>query len=569
MIPSHNKKLLPVGMHDFEKLIADNYYFVDKSLLIKEVLDSGAQVTLIPRPRRFGKTINMSMLHYFFEKTEQSKLHLFTGLAIAQNQQAMAHQGKYPVIFMSFKDAKQDTWEQCYEHIVSLISRECKRHAYLLDDDLLSQKEKHDFQAVIDKNAHIVLYHNALKDLSDYLTRYYHVKPIILIDEYDAPVYSGVSHHYYQESISFLRSLLGGGLKDNNNLSFSIMTGILRVAKESIFSGLNNLKVCSLLNNRYADKFGFTKNETYDLLDYYEISKDHTLINMWYDGYVIGDQRQIFNPWSIINCVDNGGKIEPYWINTSDNKIIQDLIHKSPLYVKEDIENLLLGKIVEHPMYENIVLENILADQPKYDLVWSFLFFSGYLTVQKAELKGRDLVGELRIPNQEVHWMYEHIIKNWFASGISQSRYRTMLAALISGDIELFSEKFTELVVESLSYFDVTGKEPEAFYQAFILGLLVNLDDQYTISSNRESGYGRYDVVLFPKNVSNYGIIIELKKVRKSHSETLQTAADNALMQIEEKKYETELRSRGVQKIIKLGISFDGKEVCIKDVRTA
>ncbi|KKQ33041.1 MAG: hypothetical protein US49_C0003G0069 [candidate division TM6 bacterium GW2011_GWF2_37_49] len=555
-------KKLPVGLCDFEEIISKNYYFVDKSLLVKDILDGGAKAILIPRPRRFGKTLNMTMIKCFFEKTTESKMHLFDNLNIAKHKDIMAYQGQYPVIFMTFKDIKEPNWEECYEKIKEVIGNEFRRYKYLLESQILDDKQKRDFLNIIDCSASQNIFENSLKNLSEYLAIYHNKKPIILIDEYDVPIQAGFLSHYYKEVISFMRGMLSGGLKDNPNLSFAVMTGILRVAKESIFSGLNNLKVCSLLNNAYSDKFGLLEHEVHELMTYFGFSEKMIDVKEWYNGYASGDDHTIYNPWSIINFADNNGKFYPYWLNTSDNSIVKELIEKGAVDFKLDIEQLIAGNNIEKYVNENIIFDSVFSQS---DAVWSFLLFSGYLTFDKIYLKEELIYGSLRLPNLEIKSFYKVVILEWLKNKISMNNYTMMLNSLVSGDIEEFKNIFYDFVIKTLSVFDTSGKEPEKFYHAFVLGMLVSLSENYEVKSNKESGFGRYDVMVIPKNPKLRGIIMEFKKVTDLIDNSLDKAVEIALTQIDDKKYATELLARGVENIVKLGIAFDGKRVLVKE----
>ncbi|MBX9831286.1 ATP-binding protein [Candidatus Babeliales bacterium] len=555
-------KKLPIGLSDFKELIQENYYFVDKSLLIRDLLEEGAKALLIPRPRRFGKTLNMSMLHYFFEKMPESNCDLFNHLKISQYPESMVHQGQYPVIFLTFKDAKKLTWDGCLEKIKNVLSSEFRRHKYLLESSELDLQQKNSFQAIIDGSASQGVVENSLKDLTSYLCVYHGKRPIILIDEYDAPIQAGFMNGYYKEIINFMREMLSEGLKDNQSLHFAVMTGILRVAKESIFSGLNNLKICSLMNNAYSDKFGLLEDEVRDLMDHVGLVDNLDDIKTWYNGYASGDDHTVYNPWSVLNYADNDGKFAPYWINTSENAIIKELIEKGSTDLKLDIEQLLAGNAIEKYVNDNIVFQSVFSQA---DAVWSFLLFSGYLSFDKIYLKEELLYAELRIPNLEVKSFYKIVILEWLKNNMSMKNYLDMLNSLVSGDIQEFKNIFYDFVIKSMSAFDTGGNEPEKFYHAFVLGMLVSLSENYEVKSNKESGYGRYDVMIIPKNPSMYGVIMEFKKAGTDHIDSLEKSAEMALNQIEEKQYATELRVRGVKKIIKLGIAFHGKKVCVKE----
>jgi hypothetical protein len=556
------KKKLPIGLSDFKRLIKDDFYYVDKSLFIKEIIDSSSIVTLLPRPRRFGKTLNLSMLRYFFEKTAENTGCLFWDLAIwRQGEKYTDLQGRYPVIYLTFKDVTGDKWPYCYGILKEIISKEYERHNYVLNAELLTKKEAVKYKKIVDLKAKEFDYGLSLKELSEYLERYYQKKVIILIDEYDAPIQSGFVHGYYPEIIGFMRNLLSGAFKDNSSLEKGVLTGILRIAKESIFSGLNNLEVHSLLSHKYSTHFGLLENEVEEMLKYYEIGLEIDKVKHWYNGYVFGE-KIIYNPWSIINYADNRQEgLLPYWVNTSSNDLVQQIITRSGREVKEDLERLIRGDSITKIVDDNIVFGKI---EKNADTVWSFLLFSGYLKATAKELKNKRLYCELKIPNLEVEYLYEEIILSWFKESIDTDKLNVMLKGLVSGDLETFEDIFREYLLKTFSYFDTGFDEPEKVYHAFVLGLLVSLDDTYEVKSNRESGYGRYDVMLIPKDTTQKGIIIEFKKVNRVKKETLEEAANAALAQIDRKEYEQELRERGVHDLIKLGIAFEGKEVLLK-----
>ncbi|KKS67862.1 MAG: hypothetical protein UV38_C0003G0089 [candidate division TM6 bacterium GW2011_GWE2_42_60] len=537
------KKYISVGIDDFSELINENYYFIDKSLLIKEILDSKAKVTLLPRPRRFGKTLNMSMLQCFFEKTNPTKprRQLFNGLKIEQFADCMEHQGKYPVIWLTFKDVKMDAWGLCYEKLCETIGVEFNRHFGAIKA-VLSELELQRVQSIIAGTASQAMYENALLNLSVYLERAYKAKVMILIDEYDAPIHAAYLKSYYQEVISFMRGFLGAGLKGNSALSLSVMTGILRVAKESIFSGINHLEVRTFLQQDYSDKFGFLEADVTDMLKFFGLTNSINDVRCWYDGYQSGPHK-VYNPWSIINLVKNRGEYQAYWVNTSDNALIKDLLKRCTPEMKEEFEVLIMGGKVTKPIQENIIMPDI---EKNDEVLWNFLIFSGYLTFENYRLEERTWFAELQIPNEEVVAVYETSFKNWFLDDVGMRDYTRMLESLITGEMEPFQDHFMKFTRETLSTFDIRGDEPERFYHALVLGMFGSLSKTHDIRSNRESGYGRYDVMLIPKDRLKPGIIIEFKKVNIKRKETLQTAAQNAL--------------RGLKNSIKLGISFLGKE---------
>lgn len=552
MATHEKKKYVPIGIDDFQDLIEGDYYFVDKSLLIKELLDSKAKVTLLPRPRRFGKTLNLSMLQYFFEKTEKSNRHLFTGLNIEQCDDCLAQQGKYPVIWLTLKDVKTDTWAPCYEKIRTIIGAEFSRHLGMIKP-VLSNVEMVRVDALIAGTASQATYENALLDLSVYLERAYQSRVVILLDEYDAPIHAGYLKGYYNEVINFMRGFLGAGLKGNKPLNFSVLTGILRVAKESIFSGINNLEVCTMLCENYDDKFGFLETEVVAMLTHFGLENQLDEVRSWYNGYQSGTCK-VYNPWSIINLAKIGGIIQAYWVNTSDNALIKDLLRKCTPEMKEDLEIIAKGGRVTKPIQENIVMPDIDKND---DVLWSFLLFCGYLTFENYRREERSWLAELHVPNEEVVAVYETSFKNWFLDSTGIRDYTNMLEYLTDGQAMPFKKSFERFCRETLSYFDVKGDEPERFYHALVLGMLASLSKTHEVRSNRESGYGRYDVMLIPKDRAKTGVIIEFKSIDEG---TLETAVQNALKQIDEQGYETELRALGITNILKVGIAFKGKE---------
>ncbi|HBY05647.1 MAG: hypothetical protein UV38_C0001G0157 [candidate division TM6 bacterium GW2011_GWE2_42_60] len=550
------KKYISVGIDDFSELINENYYFVDKSLLIKEILDSKAKVTLLPRPRRFGKTLNMSMLQCFFEKTDPTKLRrqLFNGLNIEQFADCMEHQGKYPVIWLTFKDVKTEEWSDCYRLLRMQIIKEFERHIYVRD--FLSDTEKDRFERVRQGTGDLADFMSALLDLSMYLERAYKAKVMIFIDEYDAPIHAAYLKGYYQEVIGFMRGFLGAGLKGNSALNLSVMTGILRVAKESIFSGINHLEVRTFLQQDYSDKFGFLESEVIAMLDFFGLDNNLDDVRRWYDGYQSG-KHKVYNPWSIINLVKNRGEYQTYWVNTSDNALIKDLLKRCTPEMKEDLEVLIKGGRVTKPIQENIIMTDI---EKNDEVLWNFLIFSGYLTFENYRLVVDTNYAELLIPNIEVGTTYKISFKNWFAEGSGMGSYNRMLDSLVTGDSIKFKKTFEQFARESLSYFDMQGDAPENFYHALVLGMLSSLMQTHQVRSNRESGYGRYDVMIIPNDRSKPGTVIEFKAVDLDEKETLEIAAQKALKQLNDRLYATELTTLGLTTILKFGIAFKGKE---------
>jgi hypothetical protein len=558
------KKKLPIGLSDFKRIIEENYYYVDKSLFIREIIDDPSLVLLILRPRRFGKTLNLSMLRYFFEKTAADTGYLFRDLAIGrQGVEYTGKQGQYPVIYLTFKDVKSDSWEKCLEQMKRVIGEEYRRHNYLLESTVLDRQEENEYREIINLTVGEVALENSLLKLSVYLERYHRRKTMILIDEYDISIQSGYINGYYPKIINLIRNIFSGAFKDNISLEKGVLTGILRVAKESLFSGLNNLEVCTVLNPEFSGYFGLLEEEVAEILAYYEIASQTEAVKSWYNGYVFGE-KTIYNPWSIINYAKNWENgFLPYWVNTSGNDLVKRIITRSGQEVKEDLEQLLRDEGIVKPIDDNVVFGEI-ENNP--NTIWSFLLCSGYLKYTAKDLADGKWYCRLQIPNQEVKYLYREIISGWFQQSIYHDKLQKMLKALTSADIETFEAIFREFVAKSFSFFDTSREEPEKVYHAFVLGLLVSLRDDYEVKSNRESGYGRYDVMLIPKDLSRRGVIFEFKKVNPVRRESLEEAVAAALKQIDEKKYEQELRERGVKEILKLGIAFQGKEVLIKGV---
>lgn len=553
---------LPVGISDFRELIKGNYYFVDKSLFIKEIIDCSAKIVLLPRPRRFGKTLNMTMLRYFYEKTEVPNKELFEDLAIwEQGREYQELQGKFPVIFLTFKDIKELEWEAAYQKTARLLQDEFLRHKYLLDWEGLDKVEKVYFQNILNLTATKIDLENALKHLSFFLERYYNQKAVILIDEYDTPIQAAYVNKYYDQMISFMRNFLSAGLKDNVSLAKGVLTGILRIAKESIFSGLNNLAVYTLIRPEFADKFGITETEIETVLKKYNLPEKYPEAKKWYNGYTYGNSI-IYNPWSIVNWLASQDK-EPraYWVNTSDNALIEQLLTNRGQELKAELDYLIKGETILAEIEENIVFADI---DKRENLLWSFLLFSGYLKYVKLPnpATGDPYELELTIPNKEVATIYTRLVKRWFSERIQNEKQRALLKALVSGDIKLFERYLRDLVLKVFSFHDF-GSESEKVYQAFMIGLCVWLDGKYLVKSNRESGLGRYDLMLIPQNKNDLGFVIEFKKIDNYENENLEIATAKAWEQLEAKKYETELVAQGITNFRKMVIVFEGKQLWV------
>ena len=544
------KKKLPVGVDNFKKIIEDDYYFVDKTMLIDELLSKKSEVTLLPRPRRFGKTLNMSMLNYFFniEDRELNK-NLFNDLNIL-NTDKMTYQGEYPVIYISLKDIKVSNWIECFEEIKKLLKDIFNTKRYIREK--LDESEKIDFDKIefLNETGDFM---GALKNLSKYLFKFYGRKTIILIDEYDTPLVTAHSQGYYDEAIFFFRNFLSAALKGNPYLEFAVLTGILRIAKESIFSGLNNITVSTILDNNF-NYFGLTEIEVEEALKYYELDYELEEIKKWYNGYKFGD-KLVYNPWSIINCINNK-ELNPYWINTSDNALIKQLLAKNDKKVFEQLEMIFKGEIIWETISENIIFD----DLDNTNTIWSLMLFSGYLTYEKmrispiTELKSYSL----KIPNVEIKSFFRQSFIESYTKG-DVHFYGTMMEDLFLGNLNSFVNKFKKMYMSAVSYHD--GGDSEKYYHHFMLGLLLTLGDKYIITSNRESGYGRYDIALEPKDKKNFGLIFEFKIGDKN---SIEEKAKEALAQIDEKKYDISMKNNGVSKVIKIGMAFSGKDVSIE-----
>jgi hypothetical protein len=554
------KKPLPIGISDFKKLIDGGYAYVDKTLLVQEIMEQATEVALIPRMRRFGKTLNISMLRYFFEKSEQDPSLLFKDLNIWKNEKYRSLAGQFPVIFLSLKDVKHLSWEETFNSLCTLIALEFDRHRYLQEGDTLSAKEKIIFHKILfEEKEDPTLFERSLLHLSTWLHRFHKQRVILLIDEYDTPAHAAYLGGHYNILISFLRNWLSNGLKDNRSLERGVLTGILRIAKESIFSGLNNVSAYSIMNEGLRDKFGLLETEVQQLLEDSGLSNLAPEIRKWYDGYRIGSCVGIYNPWSVLKCIAEKGVLDSYWVNTSDNALMKQLITRGTEDLKADVEELLKNGVVEKTIEEGIVFSEL---EKNPDAIWSLLLFSGYLTIDATPSYGTPC--RLRIPNVEVAALYRSMILDWFKASIQEPKYRLLLNSLINGDVDTFSQLFQEFVLSSFSMFDITQEEPEKVYHAFVLGMLIGLKDRYEVKSNRESGLGRYDVMLVPKNPSDLGIILEFKKVGRFEKTDLETAVISALKQIDDKHYVQELLDRGIKRILKLGLAFEGKRMLIR-----
>ncbi len=549
---------LPIGYDNFKEIVDKKLNFVDKTLFIKEIFDDkGTQAIVITRPRRFGKTLNLSLLHYFLAAEVYGQLTegLFKGLEITRCEgEYMQHQGKYPVVSVTFKDIRESNHSSACEMLAKLMSRAYREHRYLLMSDKLAPDQKEIFTLILEEKASEASLKMALFDLTYALYLYYEIKPWLLIDEYDTPIHAAYVGGYYDEMIQFMRGLFGAVLKNNPYLNKAVITGILRIAKESLFSGVNNLKVYSILHDGYSEHFGFTETEVNAILAGSHLVGKAAEIKDWYNGYQFGGTT-IYNPWSIANCIKEKGGTEPYWINTSDNQLIKKLLKDSPLDFKTQFENLMRGETTEQLIDDNMVFADLETNSLA---VWSLLLMSGYLTPVVCEKTWNDTLCHLRVPNREVNNLYRQIIVSWLANGYGFDWYRHFTTALISGQIDTLREYLNKILLEVVSYHDL-AKEPEIFFHGLLLGFIASLQETHEIKSNRESGLGRYDIMLIPKERDRLGIVIDLKAKRANQTQSLETLAKIALDQIDEKQYATEFKPRGISRILKIAIAFEGK----------
>lgn len=553
-----NFKPLPIGIDDFEKLITRGYYLVDKTLFIKDLLDNKADVNLFTRPRRFGKTLNISMLQYFFENSSKDNSYLFENLNIMKaGEQYISHMGQYPVINLSLKSAKQPTFELALKCIKDEIINEFRRHNYILESDKLSE-EKEDYKRISRKDDDEGLYVTALKFLCECLEKYHEKKVIILIDEYDVPLENAFFEGFYDRMIKFIGSLFESALKTNSSLEFAVITGCLRISRESIFTGLNNLDIISILNQYYDEYFGFTQAEVSNMLKDYGLSEKEELTKSWYNGYIFG-QAQVYNPWSVVKFVKDlykNSNVFPtsYWANTSSNSIVKSLIERADTVTKKEIELLIEGKTIEKPVHEDITYDEIYDSM---DNLWNFMFFTGYFKkVGERISETNQKYIELEIPNQEVKYIFRTKVLKWFHDKVKSKDLSKMYTAIIGGEEKDFEVELGRLLMETISFNDAY----ENFYHGFVAGALANMHD-YIIKSNREGGKGRSD--LFIKSVSVRGIAIVIEFKVAKHIDELEEKAEEAIKQIETKGYELELRSEGYKNIIKYGICFYKKDCFI------
>lgn len=557
------RKRLPIGISDYKEIIEDDYYYVDKTDFIRQILEDGSKITLLPRPRRFGKTLNLSTLRYFFEKTEGNVYHpLFEGKSIEGWRDFEKYQGKYPVIFVTLKDCKGETYQAVLEQFSVALRKEYERHLYLLDDKLLDI-DREQFGKILSQKATENILQNALGLLSKLLKAHWGITPLVLLDEYDTPIHVAYDKGYYDLMIGFMRNFMSTVFKDNTDIFRGVITGILRVSKESIFSGLNNMDVDTILDEAMCTVFGFTQEETDRMLDDFGLSSQKEEVRQWYNGYLFGG-KTVYNPWSLLSYVHKGGALAPYWVNTGSDVLLRHLVAEGPLQIRQGIEGLLQGDSLESVINDKLAFPDLLAEASN---IWSFMLFSGYLKAYDPRKTADDLTEyTLQVPNREIRSVFHTIIRNWINNGpVKNDRLQLMLQALSENNMPIFQRLLNDFVVNTLSYYDTSGRDPEKVYQAFLLGMLVS-SGAYEVSSNRESGLGRYDILLRPRDLRKRGIVMELKLYDPMFDPSVDTVLDSALEQIEEKQYAATLRAAGVKDILKMAITFDGKRVWVKTV---
>lgn len=548
---------LPVGVSDY-RLASTEYYYIDKTMMLKDFIDERPMVTLFTRPRRFGKTLNMDMLRTFFEKTNEDTSKYFKDKKIwEQGEYYRSFQGKYPVIFITLKDVKHNSWDNTFANIGSIISSEYCRHSDLSKSPKLDKKQKDFYDKMVSEKFSAVDLERSLLYLSEMLKKHYGEGAVIIIDEYDTPIQSGHTNGFYDDVIAFMRNLLSGCFKDNKSLAFGFLTGILRVAKESIFSGLNNLTINSVLDNKYSEYFGFTANEVKEMAAYYSAPDKFDEVCEWYDGYRFG-KTDIFNPWSVINYFSNDCEPRAFWLSTGSNDIIGEIIKEADNEIYERLSSLVNGGSFTTYIDTSVIYPQI-KNNPSS--IYSFLLMAGYLKVVKSSVSiSGDFMCEVALPNKEISLVYRKEILQKLKNLIPQATAIAVEEAIFSGNGEKLRDIISNFLIQSVSAFDAAG---ENFYHGFMLGVCALFGNSY-VTSNRESGDGRYDIALSPKVNNLPGIIIELKAEKNCNENELQELAKTALKQINDKKYDTELKSKGVKTIYKYGVAFSGKHVAVE-----
>ena len=554
------KKSLPIGIADYVRAQTE-YYYVDKTLLIKDFLDQKPLVSLFTRPRRFGKTLNMDMLRVFFEISDEDTGRYFTDKKIWQcGEYYRAYQGKFPVIFLTFKDVKFATWENTIDKISALLQEEYDRHKEVMYSDQLASYEKEYFTRILNKTASEVELSAALEKLSKMLTKYYGTAPVIIIDEYDTPIQEGYSKDFYEEIVGFMRNFFSSAFKDNKNLSYGFLTGILRIAQESIFSGLNNLAVNTVLDNEYDQYFGFTNEEIHEMLKYYGALGKEKELKEWYDGYLFGS-KEIDNPWSVINYISKGCTPQAYWVNTGKSEILEDVLKIATDDVTEKLFSLLQGRPAIARIDQNVVYRSLTKEPAN---IYSLLLVAGYLKATKKQLQADgSYLCEVSIPNKEIAAVYtSEILSHLVQIGaISNTTADKIAESLYANDQRKLQRAISDYLDHTISFYDAGA---EGFYHGLVLGLIALMDNQYKIKSNREAGDGRYDICLIPRKNTYPGIIMELKWKKDLADDSLELLAKEALSQIDKNRYDLEIKEDGITDILKFGIAFSGKKIQIQ-----
>ena len=549
-----DKKAAPVGVENFERIIKDGYYYVDKSLLIEKILENRTPVTLFTRPRRFGKTLNMSMLKYFFDvENKEENRKLFENLKISDSKY-MSEQGKYPVIFISLKDLKENSWEECLESLKDIMYKVFNEYEFLKEK--LNFVEKRQFDKIWEMTGNEKNFKTSLLDLSKYLNKYYSKKVIVLIDEYDSPIINAFDKGYYNEAIEFFQVFYSSALKTNDSLKYGILTGITRIIKEGIFSGLNNLYVNTVLSKNYAEYFGLLESEVIEMLDYFNMKYKIEEVRSWYNGYLFGNE-QIYNPWSIVNYLREK-EIKSYWANVSGNTLLENMLDNAGESIYADLKRFTDGESIEKYISDGTTIKSLLSSN---DEIWQLFLYSGYLTKAEEQME-IDVTSEytniynLKIPNREIRSYFGSLFLNRFFG--TEVKTNTLIKALENGDIRKFEKTLSEIMINMLSHFDLDS-EMEKIYQVFMIGLVGFLMGRYEIISNNESGYGRYDLAMIPVRSNEKAYLMEFKISKTEKG--MRARAEEALKQIDEKKYDTRLKARGIKNILKIGIAFYGKSV--------